>query len=173
MIVGVSPQGTDDQGRPGALAFHGLYVKRWAYWWSGSNPFLFASTLRREWDRADQDRLLPAGHLVVPWRETTTAADKDCLVETIVDAMTRRRKVVLASTHPIDVLASAVWRRLPARTRHRASVATWAFSTANCFDLVAVPRIVGMPSDPSVLILERDSDHVHPDLRLPGDLARL
>ncbi len=158
MIVGVFPQGNDDQGRPGALAFHGLFVSRWSYWWSGSSPFPFASALRRDWDRTDQDRLLPAGQIVMARRAPATAGDEDCRIETIVEAMRRRRKVVLTSAHPIDDLAGAVWRRLPAWTRHRASVATWAFSTANGFDLVAVPRLAGMTPDPSVLVLELDID---------------
>jgi hypothetical protein len=173
MIVSVSPQGTDDQERPGALAFHGLFVSRWAYWWSGSSPFPFASAFRDDWNRNDQDRLMPAGQVVLPCLEPTTATDKDSLVNPIVEAMRLGRKVVLASADPIDDLATAVWRRLPARIRHKASVATWAFSTANGFDLVAVPRIAGTMSDSSVLILEHDPDNVRLDLRLPADLGRL
>ena len=99
---------------------------------------------------------MPAGHVVLPRQEPATAGVDDRRVETIVEAMRRGQKVVLASAHPIDDLASAVWRRLPGRTRRRASVATWAFSTANCFDLVAVPRLAGMTPDPSVLVLEPD-----------------
>jgi hypothetical protein len=156
MIVGVFPQGNDDQGRPGALAFHGLFVSRWAYRLSGASPFPFTSAFRREWDRNDQDRLLPAGHVVLPRQEPATAGDDDLRVEIIVEAMTRGQKVVLASAHPIDDLASAVWRSLPGRTRRRASVATWAFSTGNCFDLVAVPRLTGITPEPSVLVLEPD-----------------
>lgn len=157
MIVGVFPQGNDDQGRPGALAFHGLFVGRWAYRWSGASPFLFASALRRDWDRTDQDRLLPAGRIVLPGRGPVTGGEADRRVATIVAAIRRGRKVVFASPHPIDDLAGAVWRRLPGRTRRRASVATWAFSMANRFDLVAVPRLAGMRPDPSVLVLEPDA----------------
>ena len=63
MIVGVYPQGCDDQGRPGALAFHALFVGRWAYRWTGADPFAFAGCLRSDWTAADQDRSLP----VVAW----------------------------------------------------------------------------------------------------------
>src|SRR4051812_11770256 len=48
-IVGVEPQGADDRGRPGALAFHALLVNPEDYQRSGSNPFVFASSLRRAW----------------------------------------------------------------------------------------------------------------------------
>ncbi len=164
MIVGVFPQGSDDQGRPGALAFHGLFVSRWAYWWSGASPFPFASALRRDWHSSDQDRLLPAGRLVLSGPEPAAPAVDDRRVETIVAAMRRGQKVVLASVQPIDDLARAVWRRLPGRTRQRATVATWAFSTANQFDLVAVPRLAGITPGPCELVLEPDG----PDEDRPG-----
>ena len=62
MVVGVFPQGCDDQGRPGALAFHGLFVTRWSYWRAGLNPFVFAPALRSAWNEADQRcRSCPAG----------------------------------------------------------------------------------------------------------------
>jgi hypothetical protein len=157
MIVGVFPQGNDDQGRPGALAFHGLVVSPWAYRRSGASPFVFAPAFRRDWNTTDQDRLLPAGHLVLPGQEPATVEEDDRGVETIVAAMRRGQRVVLASAEPIDDLARAVWRKLPGRTRRRASVATWAFSTANRFDLVAVPRLAGITPDPAELVLEPDS----------------
>src|SRR5437764_1807581 len=59
MIVGVYPQGCDDQDRPGALAFHALFVGRWTYAWAGADPFAFAGSLRRDWSRADLDATLP------------------------------------------------------------------------------------------------------------------
>src|SRR5271167_2860685 len=53
MIVGVSAQGCDDRDRPGALAFHALFVSAWTYWWSGGNPFAYSAELRRNWSAAD------------------------------------------------------------------------------------------------------------------------
>ena len=43
MIVGVFPQGCDDRGRPGALAFHAVFVGHWSYRWVGANPFRLRS----------------------------------------------------------------------------------------------------------------------------------
>src|SRR5206468_6043021 len=48
-VVGVGPQGADDRGRPGALAFHALLVEPRDYRRAGSNPFAFAGALRRDW----------------------------------------------------------------------------------------------------------------------------
>src|SRR5262249_27747939 len=55
MIVGVSPQGADDTGRPGALAFHALFIGMWTYARAGADPFEFAGILRRDWSIADLD----------------------------------------------------------------------------------------------------------------------
>jgi hypothetical protein len=49
MIVGVSPQGEDDRGRPGALAFHALFVGDRQYRRAGASPFAFAGALRHTW----------------------------------------------------------------------------------------------------------------------------
>src|SRR5262245_26669841 len=59
MLVGVSSQGYDDQDRPGALAFHALFVDPWIFWLTGANPFAFTPTLRRDWSCADLDTILP------------------------------------------------------------------------------------------------------------------
>ena len=56
MIVGVFPLGCDDQGRPGALAFHGLFVSRWTYWRAGLDPFVFAPALRDCMERGRSGR---------------------------------------------------------------------------------------------------------------------
>jgi hypothetical protein len=51
MIVGVSAQGRDDRDRPGALAFHALFVGPWTYWSCGiptasAHRFAVANRLR-------------------------------------------------------------------------------------------------------------------------------
>jgi hypothetical protein len=155
MVVGVFPQGCDDQARPGALAFHGLFVTRWNYWWAGHNPFAFAPALRGEWQEADQDAILPARTLTLPGRQVARENGElvDDRVETIVTALRQRRKVVVPSAEPIDELARAVWTKLPGSVRRRASVATWAFCNNNHFDLVAVPRVMGISTDPSEIVM--------------------
>jgi len=156
MVVGVFPQGCDDQGRPGALAFHGLFLTRWTYWKAGLNPFVFAPALRSEWNKADQDVILPAGTLILPgWQAARAKAEGvDDRVETIVTALRRRRRVVVPSAEPIEDLARAVWTKLPGSVRRRASVATWAFRNDNLFDLVAVPRMAGIITDSSEIVLD-------------------
>jgi hypothetical protein len=163
MIVGVSPQGHDDAGRPGALAFHALFVGPWIYARAGANPFAFAGALRSDWTAADVDATPPHGRLLVrpaagrdPADLTTPAVDERCA--TIVDALTRGRRVLVHSAAPIDAMARDVWRALPFRARLRASVATWAFDNANHFDLVALPKVAGVAREPSDLMLASHSE---------------
>ena len=158
MVVGVFPQGCDDQGRPGALAFHGLFVNRWNYWRAGLNPFVFAPALRNAWNEADQDVPLPGGKLVLPGRHPLTvnaeAKVADDRVKSIVAVMRRGRRVVVPSAEPIEDLARTVWSKLPGSVRRRASVATWAFRNENLFDLVAIPRTASIITDRSEIVLD-------------------
>src|SRR4051812_8306375 len=48
-IVGVGAQGNDDRGRPGALAFHALFVEPRDYLKAGAFPFEFAAGMRNDW----------------------------------------------------------------------------------------------------------------------------
>jgi hypothetical protein len=157
LIVGVHPQGCDDQDRPGALAFHALFVGHWAYRWAGADPFGFAGALHRDWGPADQDRSLPAGTWTVGGTKATSSpnpvADDDPRLAPVVRALTHGRRVVVQSSEPIGDLARNVWSFLPGAVRRRTTVATWAFDNDNHFDLVAMPKLAGVALDASDLIL--------------------
>jgi hypothetical protein len=159
MIVGVRLHGLDDQDRPGAMSFHGLFVGRWAYLLAGANPFAFAPAIRREWTSADQDRSMPAVRFR-PGVATVNVADADARIAAIVAALNKGRRVVLQSSMPIDELASAVWARLSLKVRSRTSVATWAFDNANRFQLIGSPKLTGMGLDHADLVIAREhADH--------------
>jgi hypothetical protein len=166
MIVGVSPQGDDDAGRPGALAFHALFVGPWTYARAGADPFAFAGILRHDWSPADLDATLPPGRAIIRRAAYRASSDPappvvDEWREPIVDALCRGRRVAVQSAVPIDATARDVWRALPLRVRLRASVATWAFDNANRFDLVALPKLAGVAREPSDLILASPHEGTH------------
>jgi hypothetical protein len=157
MIVGVFPQGCDDEDRPGALAFHALFVGRWAYRRAGANPFAFASAVKGDWSPNDEGRVLPT-MLSSKVFSVPLAADNPQSAR-IAAALCERRRVVIESAAPVDALARDVWARLPRRIRCKASLATWAFDNANHFDFVALPKLAGLEPDQAelVLALERSS----------------
>jgi hypothetical protein len=138
-IVGVEPQGVDDRGRPGALAFHALLIEPGDFRKAGSNPFAFTGALRRDWSSGTT---LDA----VSWTVETPAPapPTDPRTRKIAQALVMGRTVELKSSNPIDSLAREVWACLPGSIRRRRSVATWAFGNANGFDLVALPRPSGV-----------------------------
>ena len=146
VVVGVVPQGLDDRGRPGALAFHALIIARRDYARSGANPFAFASSLRADWSSATPATLARI-RCSAPLASTADPSVADLKVQRMVQALAKRRRVAVEAVEPIDDLARAVWACLPARVRRRASVATWAFSGENRFDLVAFPRLAGVALD--------------------------
>ena len=59
IVVGVCPQGHDDRGRPGALAFHGLFLSPRDYRKAGHVPFGLSGALRGDWTA--ETRTLPPG----------------------------------------------------------------------------------------------------------------
>jgi hypothetical protein len=160
MIVGVYPQGCDDQGRPGALAFHALFVGRWTYARAGADPFVFSDLLHRDWSLADLDATLPTARGSIRRsgfrRSSGHISAVDERFEAIVTAIVQGRRVAVQSAEPIDALARGVWRALPMRDRLRASVATWAFDNANRFDLVALPKLTAIRREATDLILARE-----------------
>ncbi|GAC1472728.1 MAG: hypothetical protein NVSMB9_20320 [Isosphaeraceae bacterium] len=151
VVVGVSPQGRDDRGRPGALAFHGLFLGPRQYRAAGHDPFALASALRSDWSAETQSLPALAWNVERPLEPTSEESGHfvDPRAARIVDALTEGRRVALETPEPIDALAREVWRKLPERVRARASVATWAFGNANRFDLLAAPRLAGVALDAS------------------------
>jgi hypothetical protein len=154
VVAGVHSQGCDDRGRPGALAFHALFVGPFTYHWAGSDPFGLKHELRHDWHADDQDRALPTGRLSLwPSHRARRTPDPNAQVRAIVTAISQRRRVIVQSSTPIDILAQNVWNQLPRRARMRASVATWAFDVGNGFDLVALPKLTGLALETDDLVL--------------------
>lgn len=148
-IVQPSAQGNDDRGRPGALAFHAIFLSPREYRRADWSPFRFTDLLRSHWS-ADV-RELPSGVTKLQ-RAAEPGPDPDPRVAWIVAAISAGRRVALEAERPIDKLAHETWCRLPTRVRSRASLATWAFGNGNTFDLVAMPRLAGAELDASYIV---------------------
>jgi hypothetical protein len=146
-VVGMSPQGCDDRGRPGALAFHALFLSPREYRRAGCDPFALAGALRSDWTA--EVTTLSSGVWTIGGAEFESGPPVDARAAPIVAALVKGRRVIVESPGPIDDLAREVWRSLPLRVRRRATVATWAFANGPRFDLVAVPRLVGVAVDDS------------------------
>lgn len=147
-IIRPSPQGSDDRGRPGALAFHALFLSGSDYRKAGSFPFELARVLRTDW--TESDATLPSGTLgVTPPPTPSPPPIGDERASRIARALARGRRVAIEADGPIDALARAVWLALPARRRARLGLATWTYANGNRHDLAALPRLAGVALDPS------------------------
>ncbi len=145
MIVGVREQGADDQGRPGALAFHALFVADADYRRCGASPFPFARWHRGDW--GPETGSLPRLSVSIWGLEDETPAtpmSRQAALESragrIARALSKGQRVAVVADRPIDELAQAVWSALSARQRGQKTLATWAFGVGNGFDLVGLPE---------------------------------
>lgn len=153
MVVRVDSLGCDDQGRPGALAFHALFVSPWSYRRAGACPLAFETAFRSDWTAADQDAPLPPGRLKPVPLGREPEGPVDPRVDPIAEALSRNRRVVVQSTEPAGALMRSAWRRLPGRVRRRIRAASWAFGNANDFDFIALPRLGSLVLNGSELVL--------------------
>ena len=137
MIVGVSSPGSDDRGRPDALAFHALFVEGREFRKVGYDPFTLRNALRG--DFGPETTLARAS--IAPERPDRIEEGDRALA--VASALKRGRKVALASDAPIIDLARQVWRLLPGRVRKRCAVATWTFAESARFDFVGARTLTG------------------------------
>ena len=151
MIVGPSDQGIDDQGRPRALAFHVLFISKDDEKRIDFDPFALAPFLKRSWS-SDTPSELPKLTIVIAEPPTLPLDDR---ARSIVRSLRKGKRVSIGAKGPIDNEARAVWRALPKRLRRAKSFATWAYSLANRFDLVALP-------ESSTELFESDAEYVGP-----------
>jgi hypothetical protein len=169
-IVRPSPQGTDDRGRPGALAFHALFVSGPDYRKAGAFPFAFAKFLRTDWTA---NASLDSGQFTLGPDEVGPAPADD-RASRIAKALRRGRRVAIEADGPIDDLARSVWLALSPRRRARLSLASWTFGNGNRPDLAALPRLAGVALDSSYvdpLTLRHPADDRVPAIPLIGVIA--
>lgn len=153
LVVGVGSTGRDDRGRPGALAFHGLFVHDRELRRARAGPLVLLGALRREW--GPESAALMAGTCKVETSGGPAEGDA-VLADRLARALAAGRRVAIEATEPITDLALAVARAGGDRLRRRrCAIATLTFSDANHFGLFATPQLDLLPADPALLTLDR------------------
>jgi hypothetical protein len=154
MVIRPFSPGSDDVGRPDAVAFHALFLRPEAARRVGNHPYRLLPVFRV--DFRPSDTMLDAGSLTIsrpPGREV----EEDPRAAAIAEAIGLGRRALVESDGPIDRLAEQVWDRLSRRQRHRRSLATWAFTDAGLFDLIGLPRLTGIdPNDRHLFVVPAD-----------------
>ena len=148
MIVGVSDQGTDDRGRPGALAFHAFFLRDRAFHKMGYDPFVVAPRLRRTF--SIDDRVQPT----VVLEAMPPKADPTSPLPRAVALLKQGRRVVIRSSVPATEALRAIYRSMPVALRRRKSLATFAGSDADGYDLAVVSESTGLEPGPRTALLD-------------------
>jgi hypothetical protein len=150
-VVQVADQGTDDAGRPGALAFRLLVLSHEAYEFLGGDPFALAERLPPPWQASGE---LPALSLPAEAPPGRTLAQVQNVLERYrdhqptllgsVQALVDGGRVVFVRDEPDAGLVRALWTLLPTSSRCRLWPASFAFGNALGFDALVVPQVGGV-----------------------------
>ncbi len=145
-VVQVADQGSDDAGRPGALAFHLLVLPRSAYAGFGGDPFELARRAPPDWQARGE--LPTLSWLAEPPPPRTVEQIQGILqrystesnllgpAQVLVDG----GRLVYERPAPATDLLASLWALLPTRTRCDLWPASFAFGNALRFHAVVVPK---------------------------------
>lgn len=142
--------GTDDVGRPDAVAFHAVFLSPKGARSARFDPFRFHSIFRDDWG---PEETAPAPGMVSLRSRDRCEGSDDPRIPLVVEALGKGRRVLVEAVEPIDRLTSLVWQVLPKRLRQKRTFVTWAYTDAVAFDLVGLPRLTGVdPTDRNLLV---------------------
>jgi len=148
-VVQVADQGRDDAGRPGALAFRLLILPRPLYITLGGDPFHIADQFEPPWDTRGTLPVLEWPGPFTPPRREVAEIQKVLNVPysaTLlggVQALVDGGRLVFERTQPDPHLVRSLWALLPTSTRGELWPTSFAFSNAQGFDVLVVPRASG------------------------------
>lgn len=139
-----SAQGCDDRGRPGAWAFHGLFLSGRDYRRAGATPFAFRSVFL---DQFQPDLKLNSKRVEMETPGQTDISGILSFRPDLLKWISRGLKFRLLTDNPADLyLLEALWSQVPASTRRNRSIATWVFRSEADFHLAALGP-ARMPAD--------------------------
>ncbi len=148
-IVQAADQGTDDAGRPGALAFHLLVMPRAAYVGFGGDPFLLAQRCTPSWQVRGQLPTLfwPAEPLprrtVAQVQSVLQRYSEVCNLLGPAQVLVDGGRLVYERQAPATDLLSSLWTLLPTSTRCELWPASFAFGNSLRFHALVTPRVAG------------------------------
>jgi hypothetical protein len=151
-VVQVADQGSDDDGRPGALGFRLLILPRPLYADLGSDPFHVADQYAPPWQaRGDLPALTwdfgaPPPRTVADLHKVLNVPGSATLLGG-AQALLDGGRVVFERTEPDARLLRGLWALLPTSTRGDLWPASFSFSNTHGFDAVVVPRATGPDFD--------------------------
>jgi hypothetical protein len=147
-IVQAADQGTDDTGRPGALAFYLIILPRSLYVELGGDPFYIAEQFPMPWRARGELPSLSWNAGPVPprtvamLRKTLNVPYSATLLggaQILLDG----GRLVFERCAPDDTVLRSLWALLPTSERAELWPASFTFSNVHQFDVLVVPRASG------------------------------
>lgn len=160
-IVEVRDQGTDDQGRPGALEFRILAVPVSLYRDLGGDPFWIAAQWPPDWAARGalpslQIQSTPPERTTATLRPVLQRADSPVLLGATQGLLDGSR-LQLIRTAPAPDLVRGLWQLLPTRSRESMWPCTYSFRARPEFHVQVVPPT--QPMLPYMLTEEQAADY--------------
>ncbi|MCY2933044.1 MAG: hypothetical protein NT172_02660 [Planctomycetota bacterium] len=127
-------QGCDDRGRPGAWAFHGIFLTGHDY--RKASLFQWKDFFLREFQSG---MTLSAGQISVSDLRLAKADESQLVDDSLLQRLHQGRKVRFLTEDPEELKwLEAIWNQSSAKVRARRSITTWAFRPDADFDLAAI-----------------------------------
>ena len=130
-----SAQGSDDRGRPGAWAFHGIFLSGREYRRAGASPFRFKENFIRDFHSGMQ---LKAGVIHLS-KMDDQVIDVPMLNPFWGQLLAKGCKLRLLTDDPLELQSlESIWNQGSSKSRTKRSITTWAFRPEVDFDLAGV-----------------------------------
>lgn len=162
-VVQAADQGSDDTGRPGALAFYLLILPRRAYEEQASDPFLVADRFPPCWDARGELpplewRLEPPPRRTVEHVQQVLKSRNSATLLGGAQILVDGGRLVFERPAPDNEVLRDLWSLLPISTRCLLWPASFVFDNSLGFDVLAVPRAEG-PAYAGYLTEEQAGDY--------------
>jgi hypothetical protein len=147
-IVQVADQGSDDAGRPGALAFRLLILPASLYADLGGDPFHLAEQFPPSWqarqllDSLDLPGTRAPARAVEGIQKILNVPNSPTLLGG-VQALVEGKRLVFERTSPDLPMVRSLWELLPQEARCSLWPASFAFSNKHRFDVLVAPHAEG------------------------------
>jgi hypothetical protein len=150
-IVQVADQGSDDSGRPGALAFRLLVLTQSDYVGLGGDPFALSDRFPPSWDLRGELPILSVPAESPPPRRITQIQEVFSRYQTMqptllgtVQALVDGSHVVFERSEPDTDLLRSLWTLLPINARAETWPASFTFGNSLQFDVLVTPKAQGV-----------------------------
>ncbi|MFM7127736.1 MAG: hypothetical protein ACKO0V_00080 [bacterium] len=139
-----SAQGCDDRGRPGAWAFHALFLSRADYRRAGASPFAFETCFRKRFQK--EISLEKLAIEIATDKSHFVKSNSATIHRTIINTMKQSKRIRILDENTSINSFREFWCVLPEKIRLARSITTMSFRHHSDFDIAAM-KPAAWPTD--------------------------